>query len=414
MQMKKRIQAAYTKLKVHRWIAWLLCAALMCSMVSSTLPALAIDGEKEDTLCEHHPEHTGDCGYAEAVEGQPCTHIHDDQCGYVGGGSTAIECTHVHDEECGYVKAVEGKSCQFVCAVCGGLEEVTDEETEQDVAVMADELIAPRAVQEEGLIAEFRFDSNANRLYDYSGKGVTARLHRVAPGDTAVKEQITDLDGYFDEGALHLQDNAYLVLDENGDYFDDMTELTVEMRIKIEERENPGAYIGGDANWLFYAAQPGNPNPGDTKCLGVTLTNDRKLRILRQKLNSADGLAEEVFPNDDPFQFEKWYTIRIIYKPSNVALYVNNKRIVDHGMGDKTSEYFYKGGELWFGHSAWPNDSSFNGYIDDIKIYNYAYYNKSGGGYLDGYIDEQKYILKSVAPPQTLPSICLITGSPGS
>lgn len=36
-------------------------------------------------ICEHHLEHTEDCGYVEAVEGQPCQHEHDSGCGYSEG-----------------------------------------------------------------------------------------------------------------------------------------------------------------------------------------------------------------------------------------------------------------------------------------------------------------------------------------
>ena len=92
--------------------------------------------------CEHHQAHTDACGYAEAVEGQACTHVHDENCGYVeaageipcdmdcvdldGDGvidhaeecayAPAVEgqeCTHVHDEDCGYVEAVEGSPCSY-------------------------------------------------------------------------------------------------------------------------------------------------------------------------------------------------------------------------------------------------------------------------------------------------------------
>lgn len=125
VNIKRIIQAAHTKLKVHRWIAWLLCAAMIGGMVSSALPALAVnendientiddidsmedidhtgdvdntdDADSEDTYCEHHPEHTEECGYVEAVEGQPCTHVHDGECGYV----KPVEA----------VEAVEGQPC---------------------------------------------------------------------------------------------------------------------------------------------------------------------------------------------------------------------------------------------------------------------------------------------------------------
>ncbi len=45
-------------------------------------------------LCEHHTEHTADCGYTEGIPEQPCNHEHTDDC------YAAVEqCVHTaHDE----------------------------------------------------------------------------------------------------------------------------------------------------------------------------------------------------------------------------------------------------------------------------------------------------------------------------
>ena len=56
--------------------------------------------------CEHHTEHTAECGYKDAVEGADCTHEHGDEC-----YSKVTDCVHSHDGECGYVEAVEGADC---------------------------------------------------------------------------------------------------------------------------------------------------------------------------------------------------------------------------------------------------------------------------------------------------------------
>ena len=414
MQMKKRIQAIYTKLKVHRWIAWLLCAALMCSMVNSTLPALAIDGEKkEDTLCEHHPEHTEECGYAEAVEGQPCTHIHDDQCGYVGEGSTAIECNHEHDEECGYVEAAERKPCRFVCEICDeseedlgeetepdvvmaadeisasakddGSEEVTDEETEQDVAVMADEPMALAAAQEEGLIAEFKFDDVSNRLRNSANSGITASLHRVVGGQAAPGEGITDLSGYFesdgsDGDALHLENNACLVLNHI-DAFKSLNELTIEMRVNITSAQGE--------HWLFYATPDGAGAVDTDNCFGAVIRDyNKQLRTIRNNKYQVNWDSP-----DGVLKLDNWHNIKVVYKVSTMALYIDGKRVQEYGAGGKTADYFVDGTVIWLGHSAFTKDTNFDGYIDDIKIYSYA---------IDDYsIDEEKYIVEGVDPENT-------------
>ena len=98
-------------------------------------------------FCVHHTEHTGECGYREAVKGQPCTHVHDESCGYteaveenpcdmecpdVDGDGIADHidgcayrpaaegspCTHTHDETCGYVEASEASPCTYAVNGC--------------------------------------------------------------------------------------------------------------------------------------------------------------------------------------------------------------------------------------------------------------------------------------------------------
>ena len=148
------------RLQKKRIAALLLAGA----MLFSTLPVNALAVENPDTsgLCEHHPEHTLDCGYTEGVEGTPCQHEHTEDCytlvtecvhehgpecypqesvsGDVATPSDAeqaeptecvhecsedsgciakeLDCQHEHDSECGYAEAVPGTPCAFVCKKC--------------------------------------------------------------------------------------------------------------------------------------------------------------------------------------------------------------------------------------------------------------------------------------------------------
>ena len=77
----------------RRVLSLALCAAMVLTLLP--LPARA------EGICAHHPEHTADCGYQAAVEGQDCAHSHDDACGY----QEASPCTHSHDDACGYREA---------------------------------------------------------------------------------------------------------------------------------------------------------------------------------------------------------------------------------------------------------------------------------------------------------------------
>lgn len=140
--------------KMKKWISALLC---LCMLVQN-FPMVAFAAE--DNLCEHHPEHTAECGYAAAVTGADCTHVcgdgscsyaaaveevpcactetdengapvHTEGCGYVAPAE-GIACDHSHDSAvCSYVQAVEGQSCTYHCEDCLNHEE-DDEEEEQD------------------------------------------------------------------------------------------------------------------------------------------------------------------------------------------------------------------------------------------------------------------------------------------
>ena len=127
----------------------ILSVILTLTILLSLCPPYApVSAEPEyDGFCVHHTEHTGECGYREAVKGQPCTHVHDESCGYAeaveeipcdmecpdvdGDGiadhidgcayqpaTEASPCTHIHDEACGYVEASEASPCTYAVNGC--------------------------------------------------------------------------------------------------------------------------------------------------------------------------------------------------------------------------------------------------------------------------------------------------------
>ena len=110
----------------------ILSLALSAAMVLTLLPAPTFAAEN-DGLCEHHTEHTADCGYVAAVEGHDCGHVHDESCGYQENSP----CTHEHHESCGYAEAVAGQSCGFVCGQCAGEPDApADTQLEEDTATV--------------------------------------------------------------------------------------------------------------------------------------------------------------------------------------------------------------------------------------------------------------------------------------
>ena len=150
-------------MKLKKRIAALLMAG---AMVCSTLPVnvLAVENSNRNVggLCEHHAEHTEDCGYTEGIEGTPCNHEHTEDCYTLvtscvhkhtadcypaesvsdntaspsdaenreptecshecsedtGCIKKELDCKHEHDEACGYVQATEGRPCGYICGEC--------------------------------------------------------------------------------------------------------------------------------------------------------------------------------------------------------------------------------------------------------------------------------------------------------
>ncbi len=154
-----------TKRKI---ISMLLCGAMLVSHCTPSAFAEAQTITTADGLCEHHTEHTEDCGYTVGTPETPCAHEHTEDC-YTEvtecihehtpecypeeteestSGDDAVpadtegrepeNCTHLcseesgcitkewncpheegqHDESCGYVPAEEGTPCGYVCRIC--------------------------------------------------------------------------------------------------------------------------------------------------------------------------------------------------------------------------------------------------------------------------------------------------------
>ena len=55
-----------------RFLSLLLCGAMLFSLCPQTAFA---EGAEAGSLCEHHPQHTAECGYTEDGEGTPCTYV---------------------------------------------------------------------------------------------------------------------------------------------------------------------------------------------------------------------------------------------------------------------------------------------------------------------------------------------------
>ena len=99
---------------ISRITALLMAGAVVCS----TLPANAWAVEATDTegLCEHHPEHTAECGYAPAEPGQPCTFVCE-ICNSQEGGEPADK-PQPDEDECVCTELCTEDQVNADCPVC--------------------------------------------------------------------------------------------------------------------------------------------------------------------------------------------------------------------------------------------------------------------------------------------------------
>lgn len=102
-----------------RTLSIVLSLAMLFSMTGMNT-VLAVEGTPPglSALCEHHSEHTTDCGYIEGTPETPCAHEHGDEC-----YKEVTRCVHEHTEDY-YDNAVETASesnarepvnCSHIC-----------------------------------------------------------------------------------------------------------------------------------------------------------------------------------------------------------------------------------------------------------------------------------------------------------
>ena len=107
--------------RTRKALSILLCVLMLVQYVPTTAFAVG-----SDNLCEHHIEHTAECGYAEAVAGSDCTHVHSESCYALlscvheqeehectvesGCITMELDCHHTHGD-CGYAEAVAPQEC---------------------------------------------------------------------------------------------------------------------------------------------------------------------------------------------------------------------------------------------------------------------------------------------------------------
>lgn len=182
-----------------------LSVLLALSLCMPAFPAEATATAGNAGVCPHHTVHTEECGYREAVEGQPCGHEHGDECEYIEDGE-GTWCTRVHDEACGYVEAVEAAPCAYECETCNA-----QAETEGGEAVDPGQEVDPgETVDPEEVIGSDEIMEPGN------GDGVSAAKDAVSMSREMLKESLLNRirEGSFDPYASDMTVEEFYALME--------------------------------------------------------------------------------------------------------------------------------------------------------------------------------------------------------
>ena len=361
--MKKFCRKGHLKRSGKRWLALLMSVCLIGTMIPIT--ARAENGSTETGLCEHHTEHTTECGYVAPAWGHECGHVHDESCGYQEASecnhvhteecgengencahvhtsecSYAEEqaCSHVHDEECGYVESSEGSPCTFVCDICGkeaepGENNLPDETLTQTPGKL---ITAWQWIDEEGILDEETGNlalPGANAQTPAYFEDVTAflptQIQATVEEDTeaeAANKTITlgewSCDSYPEEGAyqgyytfaaalpegyaLSEEAEALEVLVELGGAQMYENSITATKPSVGDGFENNPYQISTAAELYWFAALVN----GDTTVSDVTAANKAACAVLMNDITVNENvLKEDGTPADNTSNFRSWTPI---------------------------------------------------------------------------------------------------------
>lgn len=78
--------------------------------------AMPSDTQADEAAAASGNESGGNAASSEAVEPTECSHVCSVESGCI---KQELDCHHEHNEECGYAPAVEGQPCTYVCTLCG-------------------------------------------------------------------------------------------------------------------------------------------------------------------------------------------------------------------------------------------------------------------------------------------------------
>ena len=201
------------------------------------------------------------------------------------------------------------------------------------------------------LLAYFDFEGD-DKLADKSGSGLQAVPEKL---DCIVTDSSN---GYLDLTAYGLGTsgaNAYLSVSN-----DILSKIDKEMTVELRVRNS-----GKGSNWAFYAAPDAEkPEGGYENYLGILLNGGIRVERYANEGVRPDCAEYSIWSTD------VWHTLRVVFAENSTRLYIDGNIYREVASEYSLKDCMGNNGVFWFGHSAWGE--GFDGWIDDIKIWNYA------------------------------------------
>lgn len=230
-------------------------------------------------------------------------------------------------------------------------ESLTEEEqklvTNLDVLVNAEEIYREMAMDAEAVLGEISYDEESNSL---KGTGVEIQTNGTPVfEDDAQRGKVLSLDG---TGSVWLN----VTKEDGSSLLSGSEELTVSYYSKAGRT---------DTNWAFYAAPNADTQKyGNEYYLGI-MENGGKVKAERYLNGRQESPSAEYASG--------WNHIVVVYGANNVRIYVNGTLAKETANSGSLKEILGDSSVLQIGKANWGTGEYYQGLLDDVSIYNYAF-----------------------------------------
>ncbi len=223
--------------------------------------------------------------------------------------------------------------------------------SQEEITELYEQNAAPNYPVEKKCIAKFSFDDEET---GFAGAGAKAQsVGANVLTDQAVSGNALRLDG-------SKSSNYLKVTDAKGNpLLDCCDELTVSYWSKVNNTS---------ANWAFYASANDNgQGVGTERYLGVI---DEGVKLTAQRYKNTGERPESASAETAK---RAWKHITVVYSKTGTCIYVNGELAgSETASGYALPEITGDHGIVYIGKANWGSGEYFNGWLDEMSIYNYA------------------------------------------